>query len=209
MVEPKIKGFSQGHSLTITYVPFLELSQKLIKGVVLHFVFIQNSTDCDVMMATNLRAVLTTSFLLMLAITLNARVIQEQGRQEYNGEMSREILHVIKQRSIGDGDRALKKEILALLLNDQEAKAQAASHLQSLFEGDLDLPQEEIDDAYGTTSKSVAAKAQEIIKHTYGKSSEVSDLHVVRFKGYTHWVKINVYLHACCKLHSHNYTLCW
>ncbi len=175
--------------------------------MVLHFVFIQNSTDGDVMMATNLRAVLTTSFLLMLAITLNARVIQEQGRQEYNGEMSREILHDIKQRSIGDGDiDRMKKEILALLLNDQEAKAQAASHLQSLFEGDLDLPQEEIDNAYGTTSKSVAAKAQaashlfegdldlpeEIIKHAYGKSSEVSDLHVVRFKGYTHWVKINV-----------------
>ncbi len=86
------------------YVQFLELSQKLIKGVVLHFVFIQNSTDGDGMMATNLRAVLTASFLLMLAITLNARVIQDQGRQEDNGEMSREILHDIKQGSIGDGD---------------------------------------------------------------------------------------------------------
>ncbi len=38
------------------------------------------------MMATNMRAMLTASFLLMLAITLNARVIQEQGRQEGNVE---------------------------------------------------------------------------------------------------------------------------
>ncbi len=112
------------------------------------------------MMATNVRAVLTASFLLMLAITLNARVIQEQGGQEDNGEMLREILHDIKQGSIGDGDIDLmKKELLALLLNDQEAKAQAASHSQSLF----DISQEEINGAYG-------------------KSSEVSDLHVNVFK---------------------------
>ncbi len=105
-------------------------------------------------MATNVRAVLMASFLLMLAITLNARVIQEQGGQEDNGEMSREILHDIKQGSIGDGDiDQMKKELLALLLNDQEAKAQAASHLQSLFEGDLDISQEEINDAYGKSSE--------------------------------------------------------
>ncbi len=108
-------------------------------------------------MATNVRAVLMASFLLMLAITLNARVIQEQGGQEDNGEILREILHDIKQGSIGDD--LMKKQLLALLLNDQEAKAQAASHSQSLF----DISQEEIKDAYG-------------------KSSEVSDLHVNVFK---------------------------
>ncbi len=46
--------------------------------------------------------------------------------KEDKKEMSREILHDIKQGSIGDGiiDQ-MKKEILASLLNDQEAKAQA------------------------------------------------------------------------------------
>ncbi len=145
-------------------------------------------------MATNVRAVLMVSFLLMLAITLNASVIQEQGGQENNGEMSREILHDIKQGSIGDGDiDQMKKQLLALLLNDQEAKAQAASHLQSLFEGDLDIPQEEINGAYG-------------------KSSEVSDLHVSVSLYVLKVIRIgsNVficYLHACCKLHSHIHTV--
>ncbi len=150
------------------------------------------------MMATNVRAVLMASFLLMLAITLNARVIQEQGGQEDNGEILREILHDIKQGSIGDGDiNQMKKQLLALLLNDQEAKAQAASHLQSLFEGDLDISQKEIDDVYGPTSKPVAAEAQannlygsdyfegdldipqEEINNAYGKSSEVSEGDIV------------------------------
>ncbi len=149
-------------------------------------------------MATNVRAVLTASFLLMLAITLNARVIQEQGGQEDNGEILREILHDIKQGSIGDDDiDQMKKEILALLLNDQEAKAQANLYDPNKFEGDLDIPQEEKNEAYGTTSKPVAAEAQATMygsdlfegdldiseeqkNDAYGKSSEVSDLHVIK-----------------------------
>ena len=141
------------------------------------------------MMATNVRAVLTASFLLMLAITLNARVIQEQGGQEDNGEMSREILHNNKRGSIID---QMKKEILALLLNDQQVKAQA--NLDSnLFEGDLNLPKKEIEDAYGPTSKPEEGEAEaqanlygsnyfegdlnlpkKEIEDAYGKSSEVS-----------------------------------
>ncbi len=177
-------------------------------------------------MATNVRAVLMASFLLMLAITLNARVIQEQGGQEDNGEMLREILHDIKQGSIVD---QMKKQLLALLLNDQEAKAQAASHLQSLFEGDLDISQEEIDDAYGPTSKPVAAEAQandlygsdyfegdlnipqEEINDAYGKSSEVSDLHVNVFKILKIIIRIGIHIIIC--MHAVNYTpttiLCW
>ena len=91
------------------------------------------------MMATNIRALQTISFLLMLAITVNARVVPEQVRgQEDNGEMSRKFLYDIKQGSIDQ----MKNEILALLLNDQETIA------QSLFEEYLDIPKKEMDPAY-------------------------------------------------------------
>ena len=61
------------------------------------------------MMATNVRALQTVSFLLMLAITVNARVVSEQlGEQEDNGEMSRKFLYSIKQGNIDQ----IKKEML-------------------------------------------------------------------------------------------------
>ena len=105
-------------------------------GVTLHLHSTQRMVTC--MMATNVRALQTVSFLLMLAITVNARVVSEQGGQEDNGEMSREFLHDIKQGSIDQ----MKNEILALLLNDQETIA------QSLFEEDLNIPKKEMDPAY-------------------------------------------------------------
>ncbi len=155
----------------------MQLSQKLIKGVVhvtLHLHSTQRMVTC--MMATNIRALQTVSFLLMLAITVNARVVPEQGGQEDNGEMSREFLHDIKQGSIDQ----MKNEILALLLNDQETIA------QSLFEEDLDIPK---NPAY-RPSKPEEAQAQaslynpdlfegdlkvsdKQIKAVYGTSSEV------------------------------------
>ncbi len=211
----------------------MQLPQKLIKGVVhvtLHLHSTQRMVTC--MMATNVRALQTVSFLLMLAITVNARVVSEQVRgQEDNGEMSREFF---KQGHIGDGDiDQIKKEILALLLNDQETKAQAPSQLQSLFEEDLDIKKEEMDPEYRPTSKPEEAQAQDgmynpdlfegdlkisdkQIKAAYGKSSDVrkvtcvQDTFVVGIIN-MHWFIICIaYLHVSYNIiHSHNNILCW
>ncbi len=75
--------------------------------VTFHLHSTQRMVTC--MMATNVRALQTVSFLLMLAITVNARVVSEQlGEQEDNGEMSRKFLYSIKQGNIDQ----IKKEML-------------------------------------------------------------------------------------------------